>query len=348
MDEDPIEAANKFLWISNWHYVSLGLWTGAWRAQTSATTASADPLLLVAGAITPTTGEAALLPWYQMDAGTWTAPDPGPYQLIFLDADDQAIPGYTRPFSVSGELQPAGNAPLLVDGPIPFAFLTPYPATTAKVQIQRITDTAVLAEVIPAANPPTVTIQPPPAFWTGPQALTWDATPGATYFALDVSTDNGATWEALALDLITPTFTLQTIALPNTTGTLIRVAATNGLRTTTAVAGPFTIDNPPLVGYVDPPDRVDSVDVWTAPLAGFRDAMNPTSIHSTTFTLTGGPFGAVTGVISYNVTTRETTFSPTVPLAYATRYTATLTTGIQGADGEPSARRRTPGRSPPR
>ncbi|MGC9393400.1 MAG: Ig-like domain-containing protein [Anaerolineae bacterium] len=335
MDEDPIQAANKNLWISNWHYISLGLWSGAWRTQTTMATTSADSLLLVAGAITPTTGETTLLPWYQMDAGTWTAPDPGPYQVTFLDASDQEILGYTRSFSVSGELQPAGSAPLLVEGPAPFAFLTPYPAATAKVQIQRITDTAVLAEVIPAANPPTVTIQPPPAVWTGPQALTWDATPGATYFAMDVSTDNGTTWKALALDLITPTYTLQTIALPNTTEAFIRVAATNGLRTTTAISGPFTIDNPPLVSYVDPPDGATDVGVNTPMEAGFRDAMAPASIHTGTFTLTGDPWGTVLGSVTYDTATHAAILTPIVPLAYATRYTATLTTGIQGEDSEP-------------
>ncbi len=333
MTQDPIEAANKTLWISNWRYISLGLWSGAWRSQASAPAASADPLLLVAGALTPTTGQVALLPWYQMDAGTWTPPDPGPYQLVFLNASDQEIPGYTRPFSVTGELQPSGSAPLLADGPIPFAFLTPYPAAAAKVQIQRITDAAVLAEVIPAAAPPTVTLQPLPTVWTGPQALAWDATPGATYFALDVSTDNGATWEALALDLITPTYTLQTVALPNTTTAYLRVAATNGLRTSTAISGPFTIHNPPLVSTIAPADGVDGVGVNASVEASFRDAMLPASVTSSTFTLASGPFGNVLGSVTYDTATHAATFAPVVPLAYAARYTATLTPGIQGADG---------------
>jgi hypothetical protein len=338
----PEEIGDVSLWITAQHYTVIQQWimdhysVRAQQLVQPTFAQSADPLLLVDGVISPTTGAVTLLPWYQMDAGDYVPPLPGPYQLVFLDAEEQEIVGYTQSFTVNTTLRYAGEALTADDGPATFTFAAPYPAATAKAQIQRITvtDTVVLAEIIPAATPPTVTIQALPAVWTGSQALAWDATPGATYFALDISTDDGATWEAYALNLTAPVYMLETIALPNTTGALIRVAASDGLRTATAVAGPFTIDNPPLVGYVDPPNGADNVDVWTAPLAGFRDPMNPTSIHSTTFTLAGGPLGAVTGVISYNVADREATFTPAVPLAYATRYTATLTTGIFGVNGE--------------
>jgi len=340
MTAEPEEIGDVALWITDQHYVVIQQWImGHYSAQAQqlaqpAFAQSADPLLLVDGVISPTTGAVTLLPWYQMDAGNYVAPLPGPYQLVFLDAVQQEIMGYTQPFTVNTTLRYAGDALTADDGPATFTFAAPYPAATAKVQIRRIADAAVLAEITPAAAPPTVTIQAPSGVWQGPQTLTWQASTSAHYFAVDISTDNGATWEAYALNLTAPAYTLETIALPNTTGALIRVAASDGLRTATATVGPFTIDNPPLVGYVDPPDGADHVDVWTTPLAGFRDPMNPTSIHSATFTLAGGPFDAVTGVISYNVTTREATFNPAVPLAYATRYTATLTTGILGVNGD--------------
>ncbi len=335
----PEEIGEVALWITRYHYTVIQQWImdhynpGAQLAVRPTFAQSSDPLLLVDGVISPT-GAVTLLPWYQMNAGNYVPPLPGPYQLVFLDAAQQEIVGYTRSFTVNTTLRYANAALTADDGPAVFTFAAPYPSATAKVQIRRIADAAVLAEITPAADPPTVTIQAPSGVWQGPQTLTWAASASARYFAVDISTDNGATWEAYALNLTTPAYTLETIALPNTTGALIRVAASDGLRTATAVAGPFTINNPPLVGYVDPPDGANNVDVWTAPLADFRDAMNPTSIHSTTFTLAGGPFGAVTGVISYNVTTREATFNPAVPLAYATRYTATLTTGILGVNGE--------------
>ncbi len=340
MTAEPEEIGDVALWITDQHYVVIQQWimdhysAKAQQLVQPTFAQSADPLLLVDGVISPTSGAVTLLPWYQMDAGDYVPPLPGPYQLVFLDAAQQEIVGYTRSFTVNTTLRYAGEALTADDGPAVFTFAAPYPAATAKVQIRRTADAAVLAEITPAADPPTVTIQAPSGVWQGPQTLAWAASASAHYFAVDISTDNGATWEAYALNLTTPAYTLETIALPNTTGALIRVAASDGLRTATAVAGPFTIDNPLLVGYVDPPDDADNVNIWSSLEAGFRDPMNPTSIHSTTFTLAGGPFGAVTGVISYNATTREATFSPAVPLAYATRYTATLTTGILGVNGE--------------
>jgi hypothetical protein len=336
----PEEIGDVALWITGQHYVVIQQWImDHYNAQAQQLTQptfaqSADPLLLVDGVISPTTGAVTLLPWYQIDAGDYVPPLPGPYELVFLDAAQQEIVGYTQSFTVNTTLRYAGAALTADDGPATFTFAAPYPTATAKVQIRRSADATVLAEITPAADPPTVTIQAPSGVWRGPQTLTWQTSASAHYFAVDISTDNGATWEAYALNLTTPAYTLETIALPNTTGALIRVAASDGLRTATAIAGPFTIDNPPLVGYVDPPDGADNADVWTPPQAGFRDPMNPTSIHSATFTLNGGPFGAVTGVISYNTTTREATFTPAVPLAYATRYTATLTTGILGVNGD--------------
>ncbi len=324
MNIDPVESPPpERLWIGNMSYTALlSRLTGSLLPRTQAV-ATADQLLLATGIITEANGAVQLWPWYQLAPGAWTPPTPGPYQIVFLDTAGQPLAGYTQPFTVSLDGDPAF-----------FTLKVPYPTDTAKVQIRRIADDAVLAEITPAANPPTVTIQPASPIWRGPQTLTWQSDPGARYFAVAVSTDNGATWEALALNLTAPTYTLQTTALPNTPEALIRIAASDGLRTATATAGPFTLDNPPLVGYVDPPDGAEGVGVWTSAAAGFRDAMLPTSIHSRTFTLAGGPFGSVLGKVAYDTATHEVTLTPTVPLAYATRYTATLTTGVQGVNGE--------------
>lgn len=336
MSEDPVESASKFLWINAWHYISLGLWSGAWAttglSSAAMPTLSTDPLLLVAGVITPTTDQTALLPWYELAAGVWIPPAAGPYRLVFLNASGQEIPGYTRPFSIETELQPAGqSAPQAADEPTPFAFAVPYPPAMAKVQIQRIADGAVLAEVVPAASAPTLAINALPAVWQGAQSVSWQS--DGRYFAVDVSTDGGATWQALAIDLTAPTFTVQTVALADTTQAYLRVAASDGLRTTTATAGPFTINNPPLVAYVEPFGGASGVSVGAAVKAGFRDAMNATTLTTATFTLSG-PSGAVPGVVSYDAATREATFTPKAPLAYGATYTARLTTAIRDSAGE--------------
>jgi len=59
-------------------------------------------------------------------------------------------------------------------------------------------------------------------------------------------------------------------------------------------------------------------------------AMNPATISTTTFTVTG-PSGAVSGAVTYSGTTA--TFTPAGVLAYSTLYTATITTGAANLGG---------------
>ena len=278
-----------------------------------------------------------LLPWYQMEPGEYEAPASGPYNLVFVDGLGQAIAGYTRSFGVSGTLQPAKPAkPVRSElaapdaAPAFFTFVTPYPATMAKVQIRRIADNALLKEVTASASAPALNIDPPGGSpWQGPKPITWQSDPGTRYFALDVSTDNGTNWEALAIHLTGKRYTIQTSALTNTTQAWVRVSATDGLRTTTTSAGPFTIDNPPLVGYVSPSPGATGVGINQTILAGFRDPMDPSTITNATFSLSGGPFGTVPGTVSYDTETHEARFIPQTSLAFSASYTATLTTGIR-------------------
>ncbi len=331
MTAEPVQEGDKYVWIKDSHYTLLWQWIMGHYGN-RAQSVSTDPLLLVDGVITPTIGAVTLLPWYQLPSGDYTAPTPGPYRLVFLDAAQQELVGYTQSFTVSDVLRYAGQDITAGGGPTFFTFAAPYPAATAKVQIRRATDNAVLAEITPAATAPTLAINPPPAIWSGAQAVSWQS--NGRYFAVDFSTDGGATWESLAVDLTVPHYTFQTPALPNTTQAYLRVAASDGLRTTTAVAGPFTLDNLPLVGYISPPVGAISVSVLTEIVVGFRDAMAPATLNATTFTLTGGPFGSVKGVIRYDAATHAATFTPHVPLAYATTYTACVTTGVRDAGGD--------------
>ncbi len=338
MTEDPISSAEWQLWIGTSRYIDLAEWTGVtpWSAAHSA---SSEPLLLVSGVITESTGETQLLPWYQMEPREWrSSEDDGPYSLVFLDAANEVLDGYTRPFAAGGGLQYAAQQEdgtveaSTADDPAIFTFVTPYPAGAAKAQIRRIADGAVLAEVV-AGTAPTVSINDPADTWTGAQPLTWQSGGSAQYFAVDVSTDGGESWEALAIHLTGDSTTLQTAALPNTSEAYVRVAATNGFRTATDTAGPFTIDNPPLVGYVDPADGATDVGIHELVYAGFRDAMNGATLNTNTFTLSG-PSGHVPGTVTYDSEAREATFDPTTPLAYATTYTARVTTGVRDATGE--------------
>jgi hypothetical protein len=68
--------------------------------------------------------------------------------------------------------------------------------------------------------------------------------------------------------------------------------------------------------------------------ATFSVDLNPTSVTGTTFTLTGPGGSAVSASVSYDAATKTATLTPTGPLAGTTSYTATLTTGITGSNGQ--------------
>jgi len=65
--------------------------------------------------------------------------------------------------------------------------------------------------------------------------------------------------------------------------------------------------------------------------ATFSRAMNPSTINTTTFTLTGPGTTRVAGVVTYAASTA--TFTPSSPLALDTLYTATITTGAKDIFG---------------
>ena len=69
----------------------------------------------------------------------------------------------------------------------------------------------------------------------------------------------------------------------------------------------------------------------TTVTATFDEAMNPATINSTTFTVTGPGTTPVTGVVTYAGSTA--TFTPASALALNTLYTATITTGAQDTFG---------------
>jgi hypothetical protein len=57
------------------------------------------------------------------------------------------------------------------------------------------------------------------------------------------------------------------------------------------------------------------------------------TIDATTFTMSGG----VTGTVTYDAASNTATFTPAAPLANATTYTATVTTGVKDQIGNSMA-----------
>ena len=86
----------------------------------------------------------------------------------------------------------------------------------------------------------------------------------------------------------------------------------------------------PTVSSVAPADLAPSIAINTNIAATFSEAMNSSTINSTTFTLMQGTT-PVTGTVAYVGTTAI--FKPTSNLAVSTIYTATITTGAKNLAG---------------
>jgi len=97
----------------------------------------------------------------------------------------------------------------------------------------------------------------------------------------------------------------------------------------TTVAGDTT---PPTVISVSPANGATDVALDTTVTATFSEAMNASTITTSSFTV-----GGVSGSVSYNSGTYTATFTPSAELAGDTTYTANLSTAITDAAGNPLA-----------
>jgi methionine-rich copper-binding protein CopC len=115
--------------------------------------------------------------------------------------------------------------------------------------------------------------------------------------------------------------------------TAIRDAAGNILSSTGA-SWTFTTGPAPTVTARTPAVNALNVSRTANVTATFSEAV--TGWSTTTVTLKNAATGAVqTAVVSYNATTRVVTLNPSATLAANTKFTATLTTGIKDAGGNP-------------
>jgi hypothetical protein len=95
---------------------------------------------------------------------------------------------------------------------------------------------------------------------------------------------------------------------------------------------------PPTVTSTSPANGTTNVAVSTSVTATFSKAMDAATINGTAFTLKVASSGVlVSGSVSYNAGSRMATFAPSSPLANATSYTGTITTGARDASGIPFA-----------
>jgi hypothetical protein len=101
---------------------------------------------------------------------------------------------------------------------------------------------------------------------------------------------------------------------------------------TTGAASGLT---PPEIVSTSPADSATNVPLNSSVSGSFTEAMNPLTITTATFTLTGPGGAAVVGTLSYDAINFIATFTPTAALAPSTIYTATVTTGATDLAGNP-------------
>lgn len=161
--------------------------------------------------------------------------------------------------------------------------------------------------------------------------------------AVDPSTVNTSTFIVTGLtgtvtySGTTATFTPSTTLTSSTSYTvtittgvkdLARNAMNSNYTWSFTTAAPDT--TPPTVSSTSPANAAASAGINSTINATFSEAMDPTTITATSFTLMDGTT-PVSGAVSCSGTTA--TFTPAAPLANNTLYTATISTGVKDLSG---------------
>lgn len=149
----------------------------------------------------------------------------------------------------------------------------------------------------------------------------------------------GAVTYAAATNIATFTPTL-----PLAANTVFTITVTTGARdiagipvasnfTCTFTTGPPFLPGPPAITSTTPANGLAPCVSTGRVTATFNKPMDPATINSTTFTVTGPGVTPVAGAVSYDVGTRTATFTPTNAFAVSTTFTATVTTGARDLAG---------------
>ena len=89
----------------------------------------------------------------------------------------------------------------------------------------------------------------------------------------------------------------------------------------------------PNVSSTTPIDTTVGTNLSTTVVANFSEPLKPSSVTTSTFTLTGPGGTPVVGTVALSNGDQRATFTPNSALAFNTTYTATLTTGVQDPSG---------------
>jgi hypothetical protein len=131
-----------------------------------------------------------------------------------------------------------------------------------------------------------------------------------------------------------------------TPGTLFTATITTGAKDLAGTAlaansvwtfttGVAVVVTPPAIVSTKPANQATNVPLNQAVSATFSEAMNPLTITTGTFKLSGPGGTGVAGTVSYDAINFIATFTPTSPLTASSIYTATVTNGVTNLAGTP-------------
>jgi hypothetical protein len=208
--------------------------------------------LLVSGLINKTQRQATLGPIYRLTVPDPETPRPGPCAIILRDGAGQPLAQYSFTPNIDTDPLPG------TDDIQTFHALVPDRTDLAGVEIT--CDAQQLATRTASANPPVVGIVSPNGgerWETSSQIITWqasDADADALRSLVQYSTDDGATWATLAVDIAGTSVSFDTARLGGGTHARIRVVTTDGLLTAQdASEGSFTVVAKPPQVAIDAP-----------------------------------------------------------------------------------------------
>jgi len=223
-------------------YLSGALFSQSLFSNTNNTYLSGSSQSLLISGLADKNGWVDLDELYVLDSEAGEEIPDGDYSLKLLDANSNIL--LDQSFGVFFTL--LSDPPIDLNMTV-FVFTVPFPEETHKIQIDFNGQTR--AERLVSANQPNVSFVSPSGGeeWGSIHAVEWNAgdLDGDTLsFVLQYSTDNGLTWNPLAIDLNEESFELNAGHLTPSENYKLKVIATDGVLTGEAISNAFTVRNP--------------------------------------------------------------------------------------------------------
>ncbi len=195
-----------------------------------------------------------------------------------------------------------------------------------------------LDTVTASAGAPTVQVtQPTGGTLTGTAQVSWNASDtdagSELRYSVSLSADDGQTWEPVVLETSSTSLSLDTTDFANGQACRLRVVADDGFRSAEATSAAFRISNPPRVQWTWPPDGSSELPEAASVRAGFRDAMDESTLNQGTLWLRDDSGAPVAAEVSWDEDIRQVALTAEEGLSPGVEYTATVSGSVRDVSG---------------